>query len=57
MKPQHEGGRGTWSVPEYVMVRSIMVVEHGRHCGIRVRQILSLGGCFALNSRKPSRTQ
>jgi hypothetical protein len=30
MKPQHEGDRGTWSVPEYVMVGSIMVVEHGR---------------------------
>jgi ParB-like chromosome segregation protein Spo0J len=30
MKPQHEGDRGTWSVPEYVMVDSIMVVEHGR---------------------------
>jgi hypothetical protein len=30
MKPQHEGDRGTWSVPEYVMVSSIMVVEHGR---------------------------
>jgi hypothetical protein len=24
MKPQHEGGGGTWSVPEYVMVRSII---------------------------------
>jgi hypothetical protein len=33
MKPQHEGGGGTWSVPEYVMVRSIMVVEHCCRCG------------------------
>jgi hypothetical protein len=24
MKPKHEGGGGTWSVPEYVMVRSII---------------------------------
>jgi hypothetical protein len=30
MNPQYEGGRGTWSVPEYVKVGSIMVVEQGR---------------------------
>jgi hypothetical protein len=30
MNPQYEGGRGTWSVPEYVKVGSILVVEQGR---------------------------
>jgi ParB family chromosome partitioning protein len=30
MKPQHAGDRGKWSVPEYVEVGSIMVIEHGR---------------------------
>jgi ParB family chromosome partitioning protein len=30
MNSQHDGDRGTWSVPEYVMVGSITVVEHGR---------------------------
>ena len=29
MEPQHED-RGRWSVPEYTMVGSIMVVKHGR---------------------------
>jgi hypothetical protein len=30
MEPQHEGDRGTWSMPQNVMVGSIMVIEHGR---------------------------
>jgi hypothetical protein len=30
MEPQYEGDRGKWSMPEYVKVGSIMVVEHGR---------------------------
>jgi hypothetical protein len=30
MNLQYEGGRGTWCVPEYVKVGSIMVIEHGR---------------------------
>jgi ParB-like chromosome segregation protein Spo0J len=30
MKLRHEGDRGAWSVPEYVKLESIMVIEHGR---------------------------
>src|ERR1700688_4571703 len=30
MNPQYVGGRGTWSVREYVKVGSITVVEQGR---------------------------
>src|SRR5271166_3026732 len=30
MNLQYEGGRGTWSAPEYVKLESIVVVEHGR---------------------------